>query len=676
MKKLSIGIAMILIISMVLSLVPMIAIAKDAEFELGDFNYDGDITGNPTLMGWCTDGRDDIKTTLDLATLKAAKKLVVEFSAALPGNVVFILQSEANWWDQKEGVKADGTILTIDLTAMPSWAGFLKDGTQANFLIGDWSNDYWATIDVVKAVLISEEEDDAEEPDDGDDEDAEDGEDGEDAEEPDDGDEEDATVVAPEPEPEPEPEEGGGEEEPPAVIAPPPPASNPYKDHYVGAGISVIPAVEFDNDDFHEFTVDYHNANSSWFNADTNLAPDTAYVFRPEYADDHSGPQTENAEVPGLGNIGAVAWTIGEWDDDGDITPAEWVQYTINVTKASRYLVSVWASSGGAGGNIDFYAFGMPLGSAVVTPTGGWGNYQMFNVGIVDLAPGTYIIKTVFPTGDLNFAAIVATELYGATAAPVIDGIIDPIWESTEAFYLEKVKVGEDTGIESYFKVMNDGEKLYVLVVVPDTTPNHEHNDNYQRDGIEIPIDFYNTKSTSYGDDQINCTFFANGDDFVFGRDGNGVWTEEMIEWAVIATDAGYIYEIAYNYAAAGIELEPGATIGMDMQVNDNAEGTGRTACYAWSDEIDQVWQNPSVMGNIKFLSNGTSTVGEAPKGEETEESGGGDDSKPGGGGDDVGGPGAPDKPNPQSGDNLFIPFMLIALLGAVVFVVKKVRVR
>ena len=185
---------------------------------------------------------------------------------------------------------------------------------------------------------------------------------------------------------------------------------------------------------------------------------------------------------------------------------------------------------------------------------------------------------------------------------PVIDGVIDAIWDKAEAYHLSKVKVGADTGVDSYFKILYDENKLYVLVVVPDKTPNYDHNDNYQKDGIETPIDFRNIKSAKYEDDgQINLTFFRNGNDFIFGQDGKGAWTADMIEWALKDNGAdGYIVEIAYNVnAAIGMKLAAGTTIGIDMQVNDNAEGTGRTACYAWSDEIDKVWENPSVMGEI-----------------------------------------------------------------------------
>jgi len=126
-----------------------------ADFELGDFTFDGEGTGNPTLMGWCTDGREGVESDLDLETLKSAVQLRIEFSEPIEGNLVFIMQSPANWWDQRDGVQNGTNVLVIDLESIPSWADFVADGNQANFFIGDWGTDYWADIKIVSATLIT-----------------------------------------------------------------------------------------------------------------------------------------------------------------------------------------------------------------------------------------------------------------------------------------------------------------------------------------------------------------------------------------------------------------------------------------------------------------------------------------------------------------------------------------
>jgi hypothetical protein len=184
---------------------------------------------------------------------------------------------------------------------------------------------------------------------------------------------------------------------------------------------------------------------------------------------------------------------------------------------------------------------------------------------------------------------------------PGIDGSIDAVWANADEYHLSILKVGESTGVDGYFKVLWNPSTLYVLVVAPDLTPNHDAVDNYKKDGIEVAIDFPNTKSDTYEEDhQININFFANSDPFNFGT--TGIWDDSMITWAINAS-SGYIYEVAYQCDKAGLTLQDDMVIGMDIQINDNASGEGeRDSCYAWNDDADQVWQNPSYMGNMKLL--------------------------------------------------------------------------
>lgn len=191
-----------------------------------------------------------------------------------------------------------------------------------------------------------------------------------------------------------------------------------------------------------------------------------------------------------------------------------------------------------------------------------------------------------------------------AETGPTIDGNIDDVWGQATAYPLSIIKVGEDTGIKGTFKVLWNPTTLYVLYEVPDTTPNQDATDNYKRDSTELPIDFPNLKSETYEDDnQIDITFFANGDPLAFGKAGNNTWDDSMVTYAVNASATGYVYEIAVNCGAAGFTLKDDMIIGMDAQINDNAEGAGeRNACYAWNDDGDKVWDNPSYMGNMKLL--------------------------------------------------------------------------
>ena len=231
---------------------------------------------------------------------------------------------------------------------------------------------------------------------------------------------------------------------------------------YVEGGIkisgekSIVKAVEFDTEDFFEMTYAFHSEyNSSWFN-DGTLKVDTAYIFRPEFADGHVGPQTENAEINGE-NIGALCWTIGTSENmgikkaDGKFWSdmCEWVQYTLNVEVAGKYDIKVWASTdnGNKPINIDISVGGALVGSPQITKVN-WSTYNIHDVGTVDLAKGTNVMKLEWPVGDANVAGFEFTLLEAApTEAPPAEEVNDEGTTAASAGDTEKTGDAENNMI-------------------------------------------------------------------------------------------------------------------------------------------------------------------------------------------------------------------------------------
>ena len=520
MKKLSSGIAIAIILSMLLAILPLMTVSA-ADLDLGTFTYSGAGTGNPTLQGWCTNGRDGIETNLDLDTLKAAKQLKITFSEPLPGPTVFIMQSEANWWDQKDGLTADGTTLVIDLTAMSSWNDFLASGTQANFFIGDWGTDYWANIKIVSAILSGDAAPAAAAA--------------------------EATTAAPAAEYVPgnltvgagvsviraidfdsgvydvkDPTGGqytirpnetvatelgssafggdvgwtdkinwiqytinaekagkydlyiqaaggnggtsdiscndvlistvtipktagwqdyvnlkvgsvdlaagknvikvtfnGGGFNLSALIFVEPTGTNPYAPLFIN-GTTTIKFVDFDKDGFLEETnAKATEGNWTWFFDATKKVGEAGdiYAYRTEYRDGNTGPQTEMATVPGLGEIGSSSY-------DG---PGEYVSYTLNVLKAGKYALSMWAFSGSSDKTVEFYLDGNLAGTSPVIPNTGWASdtnpaaWALYDIAVVDLSVGTHVMKVLWPGGDINVAAYVFNEGETFAVAPAVE---------------------------------------------------------------------------------------------------------------------------------------------------------------------------------------------------------------------------------------------------------------
>ena len=141
-----------------------------------------------------------------------------------------------------------------------------------------------------------------------------------------------------------------------------------------------------------------------------------AYALRPEFAEEHSGPQTEFGESGFAGNIG---WTQG----------GEWVQYTVYVETAGRYGVRAYLASGsGDAGNIEVSYNNNIIGETASWDTMGWQIYDWYDVGEADLEAGAGVIRVEFFTGDTNFAALEVT-LIETASDPEPPEYAERIWE-------------------------------------------------------------------------------------------------------------------------------------------------------------------------------------------------------------------------------------------------------
>ncbi|MCL1857809.1 MAG: hypothetical protein FWF92_01070 [Oscillospiraceae bacterium] len=171
-----------------------------------------------------------------------------------------------------------------------------------------------------------------------------------------------------------------------------------------GATISgektVVYAVNFDTDDYNEFTAELAEAgNWTWYFDSRDSGAN--YAHRTEYQENQNGPQTEAAEVSDFGEIGGICYTHGADDNHPD---PEWVQYTINVETAGKYDLKVWASTDAADKSVNIYWQGALVGSPSITKEG-WTTYNIFDVGSVDLAKGNGVMKLEWPAGDANIGA-------------------------------------------------------------------------------------------------------------------------------------------------------------------------------------------------------------------------------------------------------------------------------
>jgi hypothetical protein len=244
-------------------------------------------------------------------------------------------------------------------------------------------------------------------------------------------------------------------------------------------------------------------------------------------------------------------------------------------------------------------------------------------------------------------------------ASVTIDGTIDDAWAQATAYPINLFTDGPGSDLTGgTFKVMWNESTLFVLFDVPDDTPNYDHNDAHQRDGVEVKFDLRNLKTDSYEDEhQFRMTAFRDGSEMSFNEQSS-VWDGSEFTIAYNDTPTRYIVEMAVDMAK--FPLSAGMVLGLDFQINDNAEDAGRSACLAWNDDENQAWQNPSFLGNITLLEPSAANESDAA-----------------GGGEEADATTPLPRPTPRTGDAgimALITIMAIAAAGIVVIRRKAVK--
>ena len=237
---------------------------------------------------------------------------------------------------------------------------------------------------------------------------------------------------------------------------------------------------------------------------------------------------------------------------------------------------------------------------------------------------GNYLISAeAIDTEDLTgysnvVKAIVTTPpstVYKVSAPPVIDGIIDELWNNPNigVFNAEKALLGgpiDPIDLSGAAKAVWDDTNMYVLALITDDVKvNDSPNAIYQDDNIEIYLDGNNGKTNAYepGND-VQYTFRWDDGDFV--GTNNGIATTG-IEYVMTGTDTGYIFEAKIPLANVGVVPEDGKMIGFDFMINDDDDGGDREGKLSWNSSSDAAYQNTSVFGTI-LLNSEVLSIGES----------------------------------------------------------------
>lgn len=225
------------------------------------------------------------------------------------------------------------------------------------------------------------------------------------------------------------------------------------------------------------------------------------------------------------------------------------------------------------------------------------------------------------------------TEVVKTETPPTIDGDIDEMWEFANEVYVAKFgsNIFPATSTEkahrknpvatAKVRFMWDKTHIYALARVFDRTPNGSASkanpEDCDIDSVDFQISENNDENASMRDDTVgkdnklpgNGIFNVNINGKVTGW--GGVWFADNGSGKVVGaakkTDYGYILEIAIPLQT--MTATEGDIIGMEIQINDNQNGTGRTAIRQWSCDECLGHSNTKYLGKLDLAKASTTKV-------------------------------------------------------------------
>lgn len=213
------------------------------------------------------------------------------------------------------------------------------------------------------------------------------------------------------------------------------------------------------------------------------------------------------------------------------------------------------------------------------------------------------MIASLFTLG-VNAAAKPTVEIKRGT--PVIDGVIDEIWEYADEMLMDRYALTGDSKATGYAKMLWDEGNIYCLAVINDNTKSDQTTELYTEDCLEAFFDLDNKKTETYTEkNQFRFLYDIVSPLGIRNPDNISEAYADYLKLAGAEPNATqYVYEFSIN-EKLGIDLkfEAGKVIGIDFGYDDNTNNdTTRTAILTWNAEGVEPSGNPSVMGTVKLV--------------------------------------------------------------------------
>lgn len=212
-----------------------------------------------------------------------------------------------------------------------------------------------------------------------------------------------------------------------------------------------------------------------------------------------------------------------------------------------------------------------------------------------------YTAAAPLANAELDVAAILKTFVFvppfaeALRGTPVLDGIKDPVWNTTRPIAALNVMTGGDlrpTGARGVSYALWDEKNLYLLTEVTDAELSDAAKADYEKDSVEYFVDQNHARTSSLQDDDGQYRVNFKGEKST----GTKVKPEDY-QAAATRTATGYIVEMLIPLKH--IKPAVGVEIGLDVQINDGDAAGRRVSCVTWSAPDDSGYSSTSRYGRL-----------------------------------------------------------------------------
>lgn len=173
---------------------------------------------------------------------------------------------------------------------------------------------------------------------------------------------------------------------------------------------------------------------------------------------------------------------------------------------------------------------------------------------------------------------------------------INPLKDAS-AYQLRKVIIGrvEDSrDLAAVWQASWDAQRLYLRIAIADDQMKLDSSKVWDDDSLEIFLDADASQLPEYdGRNDLHLFYRWQDRELSFGKNS----ARAKVNFRSQYLEGRYILDLAIAWDSLRISPRPGHRIGLDIQVNDDDDGGLRDGKLGWFSRADEVWRDPSLMG-------------------------------------------------------------------------------